>query len=41
MGKKLVIEPITRIEGHAKVTIHIDDEGNVEKSYFHVNQFRG
>ena len=41
MGKKITIEPITRIEGHAKVTIHLDDEGNVEKSYFHVNQFRG
>lgn len=41
MGKKIIIEPITRIEGHAKVTIHLDDEGNVEKSYFHVNQFRG
>jgi NAD-reducing hydrogenase large subunit len=41
LGKKIVIEPITRIEGHAKVTIHLDDEGNVEKSYFHVNQFRG
>lgn len=41
MGKKIVIEPITRIEGHAKVTIYLDDEGNVEKSYFHVNQFRG
>lgn len=41
MGKKIVIEPITRIEGHAKVSIYLDDEGNVEKSYFHVNQFRG
>ena len=41
MGKKIIIEPITRIEGHAKVTIYLDDEGNVEKSYFHVNQFRG
>jgi len=41
MGKKITIEPITRIEGHAKVTIHLDDEGNVEKALFHVNQFRG
>jgi len=41
MGKIITIEPITRIEGHAKVTIHLDDEGNVEKALFHVNQFRG
>lgn len=41
MGRKLTIEPITRIEGHAKVTIYLDDEGKVERAYFHVTQFRG
>lgn len=41
MGKKITIEPITRIEGHARVTIHLDDEGRVERAYFHVDQFRG
>lgn len=41
MGKKITIEPITRIEGHAKVTIHLDDEGNVAESRFHVLEFRG
>ena len=39
--EKITIEPITRIEGHAKVTIHLDDNGNVAQSYFHVNEFRG
>jgi NAD-reducing hydrogenase large subunit len=41
MGQKLTIEPVTRIEGHARVTIHLDDQGQVEQSYLHVDQFRG
>lgn len=39
--KKITIEPVTRIEGHAKVTIHLKDDGTVEHAYFHVNEFRG
>jgi NAD-reducing hydrogenase large subunit len=41
MGQKIVIEPVTRIEGHAKVTVHLNDQGEVEKAVFHVNEFRG
>jgi len=41
MSQKLTIEPVTRIEGHARVTIHLDDQGKVEQSYMHVDQFRG
>ncbi|HEX9117849.1 MAG TPA: Ni/Fe hydrogenase subunit alpha [Anaerolineae bacterium] len=41
MGQKIVIEPVTRIEGHAKVTVHLDDAGNVDRAVFHVNEFRG
>lgn len=41
MGRKITIEPVTRIEGHAKVTIHLDDAGKVERAFFHVNEFRG
>ena len=41
MGRKLTIEPVTRIEGHARVTIHLDDAGKVEQSYLHIDQFRG
>jgi NAD-reducing hydrogenase large subunit len=41
MGQKITIEPITRIEGHARVTIHVDDAGQVEHAYLHVDQFRG
>jgi NAD-reducing hydrogenase large subunit len=39
--QKITIEPVTRIEGHAKVTIHIKEDGNVERAYLHVNEFRG
>lgn len=41
MGRKIAIDPVTRIEGHARVTIHTDDDGKVEHAYFHVDQFRG
>jgi NAD-reducing hydrogenase large subunit len=39
--QKVTIEPVTRIEGHAKVTIHLDEAGKVEHAYMHVNEFRG
>src|SRR5512136_3085890 len=39
--QKITIEPVTRIEGHAKVTIHMKDDGSVEHAYLHVNEFRG
>ncbi len=39
--KTIVIDPVTRIEGHAKITLHLDDRGRVEDARFHVTQFRG
>lgn len=39
--EKITIEPVTRIEGHAKVTVHMNGDGSVEHAYFHVNEFRG
>jgi NAD-reducing hydrogenase large subunit len=41
MMQKITIEPVTRIEGHAKVTIHLNGKGKVEKAYLHVNEWRG
>ena len=41
MSRKIVIEPVTRIEGHGKVTILLDDTGNVDQARFHVTQVRG
>lgn len=38
---KIVIEPVTRVEGHGKVTIHLDEEGRVKDSFFHIVEFRG
>lgn len=35
------MEPVTRIEGHAKITVHLDDAGNVEDTRLHVMEFRG
>ncbi len=40
-AQKITIEPVTRIEGHAKVTVHMNDNGTVAQAYFHVNEFRG
>ena len=39
--KRITIDPVTRIEGHAKITIHLDDEGKVARTQFHVTQIRG
>ncbi len=41
MAEKIVIEPVTRVEGHGKVTIMLDDDGNVTDSHFHIVEFRG
>ncbi|WP_413173512.1 Ni/Fe hydrogenase subunit alpha [Anabaena azotica] len=39
--KKIVIDPVTRIEGHAKISIYLDDDGQVNDARFHVTEFRG
>ena len=41
MTSQIVIDPVTRIEGHSKITIHLDDRGEVTDAQFHVTQFRG
>ncbi|MBP1669273.1 MAG: Ni/Fe hydrogenase subunit alpha [Bacteroidetes bacterium] len=41
MGQKITIEPVTRVEGHGKVTIHLDNEGNIEQTRLHIVEFRG
>ena len=41
MGKKIVIAPVTRLEGHAKVTIQLDDSGNVEDTMVNIVELRG
>jgi len=41
VAQKITIEPVTRIEGHAKVTIRMTEEGKVDHAYLHINEFRG
>jgi NAD-reducing hydrogenase large subunit len=40
MPQRIVIDPVTRIEGHAKISIFLDDAGNVSDAEFHVVEFR-
>jgi F420-non-reducing hydrogenase large subunit len=39
--KEIIIDPITRLEGHGKITIFLNDSGNVENAYFQVPELRG
>jgi F420-non-reducing hydrogenase large subunit len=39
--KEIVIDPITRLEGHGKITIFLNDQGNVENAYLQVPELRG
>ncbi len=39
--RRVVIEPLTRVEGHGKVTIRLDSAGEVESARLHVVEFRG
>jgi NAD-reducing hydrogenase large subunit len=41
MSKTVIIDPVTRIEGHAKISIFLDDAGEVENARFHVVEYRG
>ncbi|WP_027183464.1 Ni/Fe hydrogenase subunit alpha [Desulfovibrio inopinatus] len=39
--KKIEINPITRLEGHGKIAIFLDDQGNVDDAFFQTVEFRG
>jgi F420-non-reducing hydrogenase large subunit len=41
MGAVINIAPITRIEGHARIAIHLDDTGNVKDTFLHIQSLRG
>ena len=41
MGKTITIDPITRLEGHGKIDIHLTDAGDVERAFFQVPELRG
>jgi NAD-reducing hydrogenase large subunit len=39
--RKITIDPVTRVEGHGRVTVQLDDQGKVERARFHIVEFRG
>ncbi len=41
MKRKITIEPVTRVEGHGKVTIHLNEKNEVEEARLHIVEFRG
>jgi len=41
MGKHYTIDPVTRLEGHGKIEIFLDDAGNVDKTFFQIPELRG
>jgi F420-non-reducing hydrogenase large subunit len=41
MKNKLTIEPVTRLEGHGRIEIFLDEKGDVERAFFQVPEFRG
>ncbi len=41
MERQIHIEPVTRIEGHGKITVFLDDKGDVRDAQFHVTELRG
>jgi NAD-reducing hydrogenase large subunit len=38
---KITIDPVTRVEGHGRVTVQLDEQGKVERARFHIVEFRG
>jgi NAD-reducing hydrogenase large subunit len=41
MTQTITIDPVTRLEGHGKITIQLNGQGEVEDAHFHVTQVRG
>ncbi len=39
--KRVAIEPVTRVEGHGKVSLLLDEDNNVKRARFHIVEFRG
>jgi len=41
MSTKILIDPITRVEGHGKIHIFLDDAGSVERAFLQIPELRG
>jgi NAD-reducing hydrogenase large subunit len=40
-ARKITIDPVTRVEGHGRVTVQLDEQGKVDRARFHIVEFRG
>ena len=40
-SRKITIDPVTRVEGHGRVTVQMDENGKVNQARFHIVEFRG
>ena len=40
-SRKIVVDPVTRVEGHGRVTVQLDEQGKVGNARFHIVEFRG
>jgi len=40
-ARRITIDPITRLEGHGKIEIFLDEQGSVERAFFQVPELRG
>ena len=38
--KRVVIEPVTRVEGHGKVSLLLDEKNEIQQARFHIVEFR-
>ena len=40
-SRKIIVDPVTRVEGHGRVTVQLDEQGKVRDARFHIVEFRG
>ena len=40
-SRKIIVDPVTRVEGHGRVTVQLDEQGKVGDARFHIVEFRG
>ena len=41
MTRRILIDPVTRLEGHGRIDIRLDEAGNVVRAFFQVPDFKG
>src|SRR5512136_1831834 len=41
MSRHITVDPITRLEGHGKIDVILNDEGNVDRAYLQIPELRG